>query len=107
MSPLLAQSGHSLRCNAMSAFGGKADMPQGAERAVKAAAMRASADRQSLRKPLTQPNNRQGVPLPALRSRYAASIKLRGGLVRGQSGKLGQDRAQFLGALFGLIAIGD
>ena len=24
--PLLAQSGHSLRCNAMSAFGGKADM---------------------------------------------------------------------------------
>ena len=26
MSPLLAQSGHSLRCNAMSAIGGKADM---------------------------------------------------------------------------------
>jgi hypothetical protein len=26
--PLLAQSGHSLRCNAMSAFGGKADMGQ-------------------------------------------------------------------------------
>src|SRR5215469_8449945 len=30
MSPLLAQSGHSLRCNAMSAFGGnKADIPYG------------------------------------------------------------------------------
>src|SRR6516162_7046853 len=35
MSPLLAHSGHSLRCNAMSAFGGKADIADTCWRATK------------------------------------------------------------------------
>jgi hypothetical protein len=50
---------------------------------------------------------RSRVPLTALGSSDAVSIKLSGGLIRGQARKLGQDRAQFLGALVGLIAIGD
>jgi hypothetical protein len=50
---------------------------------------------------------RSRVLLTALGSSNAASIKLSGGLIRGQARKLGQDRAQFLGAPVGLIAIGD
>jgi len=37
-------------------------------------------------KPLAQPNDGQSVPLTALRSSEAASIKLSGGLISGQPG---------------------
>jgi hypothetical protein len=56
-----------------------------------------------LRKPLSQPNDCERVPLTALGSSDAASIKLSGGLIRGHARKFGQDRAQFLGALVSLI----
>jgi hypothetical protein len=45
------------------------------------------------------------VPLITLRSCDATLIKLSGGLVRRQSGKLGQDWAQFRGCLLASLRL--
>jgi hypothetical protein len=60
--------------------------------------VRGRASWRTCRKPLAQPADGDGAPLPAVGRRDLATVELLGEGVVGQPGKLGQNRPQRLGA---------